>query len=289
MPNHDSGIVKLYKMIFKTLQNTSIEDLTSAFNESFQNYFVPIHFTPEQLLRKFKAEGVKLNLSVGAFEAHKLVGFILHATNEETGNAIAYNSGTGVIPEYRGQTLTTKMYGFIFPVLKSAGARKVILEAITANEKAIRIYKKLNFEIIRKVNCYKGTLTFPPNLAQDNISDQKKRDASELKELWDFEPTWQNSFYVVERQPELITNLFVEKENKIVGYLLLNNNNVMQFAVHKDFRKQGIGTALFRKAAELKNELRLINVDSGHEPTSLFLEYIGLPYTLSQYEMELLL
>lgn len=276
-------------MIFKTLQDTSIEDLTAAFNAAFKNYFVTINFTPEQLLEKFKVDGVKLNLSIGAFEENKLIGFIFHGTNDDVENLIAYNAGTGVVPEYRGKHLVTNMYEFIFPVLKDAEVKKIVLEAITENEKAIRVYKRLNFSITRKVDCYKGSISMNDELLEHIVLQKDEIDNAVVKSFWDFQPAWQNSFYAIEKQPENITNLIVEKEDRIVGYLILNHvsGRIMQFAAHKAYRMHGIGTVLFRKAAELKKELMLINIDNEAKTTSVFLKSLGFKQYISQYEMEL--
>lgn len=275
-------------MIFKTLQDTPIEDLATAFNTAFKNYFVNIHFTPEQLVAKFKVDGVKLNLSVGVFDDEKLVGFIFHGTNEETTNLIAYNAGTGVIPAYRGQHLPQKMYTFIFPILKNAEVKKIVLEAITENEKAIRIYKALNFSTTRKVDCYKATTTLDEKENKHKVMQTEKLDEIELKAWWDFQPAWQNSFYAINKQRERITNLVVKKEGIVQGYLILNaGGRVMQIAIDPKFRKQGIGTALFKAAFEMKKELTLINVDDRDKAIANFLKSKGFAFTISQYEMEL--
>ncbi len=41
---------------FKTLSNTSVEDVLSVFNHSFSDYIVPFHLSEEQLTTKIAAE-----------------------------------------------------------------------------------------------------------------------------------------------------------------------------------------------------------------------------------------
>ena len=274
-------------MEFRTLQQTPLEELSVVFNQAFQNYFVEIALTPEQLAGKFAADGVRLDLSVGAFYREKLVGFIFHGTNEQAENRVAYNGGTGVIPEYRGQQLTIKMYEFILLILKQEEVKKIRLEAITENIRAIKSYTDLGFSIIRKVDCFRGN--FKTKETSHEIILQQQIDEETAQQLWEVTPTWQNSFLSVRRQAKAVQCLIVKKENQVAGYLLLHTKNgrVMQFAVHPQWRNNGIASALFQKAAQLKETLAIINLDSKSEITTSFLKKHGFNYTLSQYEMEL--
>ena len=120
------------------------------------------------------------------------------------------------------------------------------------------------------------------------VVQTEKLDEAELNTWWDFKPAWQNSLYAVNKQPERITNLVVKKGDAIQGYLILNvSGRVMQVAIHPKFRKQGIGTYLFKAAFEIKKELTLINIDDRDKAIADFLKRMGFEYTISQYEMEL--
>ncbi len=275
---------------YKTLQHSSIGDLTAAFNAAFKNYFVNICLTEEQLATKFQTDGVRLDLSVGAFDKDKLVGFIFHGTDDQTGNLTAYNAGTGVIPTYRGKYLPSKMYEFILPVLKNAEVKKIMLEAITENKRAINIYESLGFSINRKVDCYKGNVELTKKTSL-SISQGKVINQELIMRFWDVVPTWQNACISLKRQKEQLIQLTVEKEDEVIAYLVLqaSTGKVMQFAVQEEYRGQGIATTLFQHAAEMKNPLVLINVDNRSEAIAAFLKRQGLAIFLSQYEMSLFL
>jgi ribosomal protein S18 acetylase RimI-like enzyme len=274
---------------FRTLENIPIPTLTAAFNSAFNNYFVNIQLTPDQLSAKFKTDGMQLNLSVGAFQDDQLVGFIFHGTNDRTENLIAYNGGTGVVPGYRGLHLPSKMYAFIFPALKRAGVKSIVLEVIEENVKAKNTYTRIGFSINRKVDCYKGSFKTAKTL-QDHVVNVHPSfyNKKKVEDLWDIEPTWQNAHLAVERQIEFIDCLTVEKNDKLAGYLLINriNGKILQFAVDRSFRNQGIASALFQKAAEFKEVSVILNVDDRSEATASFLKKHGFEYTLSQYEMK---
>jgi ribosomal protein S18 acetylase RimI-like enzyme len=129
----------------KTLESTTIEQITEAFNVAFTNYFFPIKFSEAQFEEKFATEGGRLDLSVGVFENEKLVAFILHFVDLKNGEKYIYNGGTGVIEAFRGNQLTYKMYDFISPILKVAKVDKMILEVLTQNTAALKIYETQGF------------------------------------------------------------------------------------------------------------------------------------------------
>src|SRR5210317_1896705 len=102
-------------MRFKTLENLSVLELTSLFNEAFADYFVNINLTPVILQEKINSEEIVLNKSVGLFTNNQADGFIFHALR----HGVAKNAVTCVIPKFRGKKATVKMYCEILPQLKN--------------------------------------------------------------------------------------------------------------------------------------------------------------------------
>jgi ribosomal protein S18 acetylase RimI-like enzyme len=86
------------------------------------------------------------------------VGFVLFAIGDLQGKRNAHNSGTGVIPEFRGRRIVEQIYGVALPILKMNGVLTSTVEAITLNERAIRAYRKVGYEITRKLRCFGGKI-----------------------------------------------------------------------------------------------------------------------------------
>ncbi|PWN69997.1 GNAT family N-acetyltransferase [Chryseobacterium phosphatilyticum] len=275
-------------MEFKTLNNIDIEELLAVFNLSFSDYIIPFHLTKEMLTSKITAEKLDLSISVGAFEDGKLVSFILQSEKLENGQKIIYNGGTGVIPDSRGKGLVRKMYDFIIPALKERKANVLLLEVIEGNAGAIRAYENLGFTVVRKLLCFKGNINPGMENSMITIKDINNFQWENLRSFWDIEPSWQGSVYVLSPMQDKYKALGAYSGENLVGYIVYNPvaRRVLQIAVHKNYRKQGIGSGLFTAIAD-GQPIAVNNVDDTSKETDRFLEKkIGLQNWLSQFEMK---
>ncbi len=274
-------------MEFKTLANVELDELLAVFNLSFSDYVVPFHLTKEVLAAKIIAEKLDMSISVGAFEEGKLVSFILQSEKLEDGQKIIYNGGTGVVPESRGKGLVRKMYDFIIPVLKDRGADVLLLEVIEGNAAAIRAYENLGFTVVRKLLCFKGNIQAGLKNTAVIIKEIKDFQWENLRSFWDIEPSWQGSVYVLNPMQGNYQALGAYWDEKLVGYIIYNPGagKVLQVAVHKGYRNQGIGAGLFTAIAD-GQPIAVNNVDDRSKETNAFLDKkIGLQNWLSQFEM----
>lgn len=275
-------------MEFRTLTNVSVDEILEVFNLSFSDYIVPFHLTKEVLTSKIAAEKLNMDISVGGFEDGKLVSFILQSEAIEDGQKIIYNGGTGVIPESRGKGLVRKMYDFIIPVLKERNAEVLLLEVIEGNAAAIRAYENLGFKIVRKLLCFRGNIRSEQENAEITIKKMAEFQWDSLRSFWDIEPSWQGSVYVLDPMPEIYTTMGAYAYDKLVGYIIYNPTarKVLQVAVHKEYREQGIGRMLFKTIVD-GSPIAINNVDDVSKETKEFLDQkIGLENWLSQFEMK---
>lgn len=274
---------------FNTLQYTSPQEILSVFNHAFSDYVVPFILNYKQLEDKIQNEGIDLSLSIGVFVENRLVAFILHAYNPET--QITYNAGTGVIPAFRGHQLTHKMYNFILPALRKKGVKCIILEVIASNEKAIKIYERIGFKEIRKLNCYKGKIATPGTTEHYKIVLQEESfDFTLAKTLWDIEPSWQNDFFCAFRSANQTKILAAYSNSKLVGYLIFNfeSRKILQCAVHKTHRNRGVAKSLFSYLSDIYGTDYIVtNIDCDSNNSNNYLKQQGLQFYLQQNEMVL--
>jgi ribosomal protein S18 acetylase RimI-like enzyme len=277
-------------MDIHTLKESNIADVTKVFNESFADYFIPFHLSETQLAEKYLSENVCTNYSVGAFENCQLVGFILHCFGIVDGKKLIFNAGTGVIPSARGNHLMEKMYHFILPKLKADGIELLQHEVMTINTQAIKSYLRTGFEVVRKLNCYKGKAVVTTQSMHHNIVHIDHYDWPKLWAFWDCEPTWQNSILVVENIKERLKSYSINDGKEILGYVVYNPASVriLQLAIDRNYRNMGLATQLIGHIAKnYGRELSILNIDDTSAGINAFVQKIGLSLYIEQYEMKM--
>lgn len=272
-------------MHFSTLEHTPISDITACMNAAFAEYEIPIQWTEESLQQKMRVEDIDLSLSVGAFDNGTLAGVILMGADDN--NKRVWDGGTGVIPAYRGQKLTEKMFAYILPIAMQAGGQLMLLEVLENNKGAYIVYERLGFQPTRLLHAYKGDITIKAKNAY-TIELLNSYNADELACLWDWQPAWQQMNQRITNRGASVTTIGIRLEDRIAAYAHYDSVacRVHQFAVSKEYRRKGLATALFRHIAHICNGPVLItNIDAGSENTNAFLQAIGLQKMISQYEM----
>lgn len=274
-------------MKIKTLENTSLTDLTTAFNAGFEGYFVKLHLTDEQMQQRITTESIDLSLSVGMFDEGRIVGFILTGLDTINGILTANNAGTGVITSYRSRGITLKLYDYLLPLLKERGVEKCVLEVITDNEIAIHLYEKVGYEKERKLDAFKSDT----HLSDDTNIDY--RTAEELNPEWmkfcDVHPAWQYSLTAINKTHDKKVIEILDRDGVIAAAVVKpSNGRVLFFGVEREHRSKGLGTALFQIMGKLSEvPLSVINLDSSASGIITFLEKTGFTHFLSQYEMSM--
>lgn len=272
-------------MHFSTLEHTRIGDITACMNAAFAEYEISIQWTDESLQQKMRIEDIDLSLSVGAFDNDTLAGVILMGADDN--NRRVWDGGTGVIPAYRGQKLTEKMFAHILPILRQAGAQLMLLEVLKNNKGAYIVYERLGFRPTRLLHAYKGEITITAN-SNYTIELLNSYEADELAKLWDWQPAWQQMNQRITNRGTSVTTIGIRLYGKIAAYAHYDSAacRAHQFAVAKEHRRKGLGSALFRHIADAcTGPLLIINIDAGSDNTNVFLQAIGLQQHISQYEM----
>ncbi|MEZ5427767.1 MAG: GNAT family N-acetyltransferase [Pyrinomonadaceae bacterium] len=279
------------KIDYRYLSDEDFVQLYQTSLEAFSDYLVPVNLTQLQFKNHLAQNAVDLTRSVGAFFEEKLVGYTLNGFGLWEGKKTAYDAGTGVIPEFRKKGIGRAMFDFFLPHLRQHGIEQILLEVIEGNERAIRLYRKLGFEISRKLLFFEANRKIDLPLRKDfEVREIQNPDWNLLKTFWDGKTSWQFSPDSVERKllPKMI--LGAHFDGKCVGYGVLYQLSgvVAQFAVDKRFRGKGVASTLLiamQNRTENDKTLRFGNVDSRLTGLCEFFKNLGLNQTMSQFEM----
>lgn len=279
---------------FGTLEGIPVETIANVFNIAFADYFVPLKLTPELLQAKFYAEDIALPYSVAVFDEDKLVAFIFHCSKEVDGRKWVYNGGTGVIDSHRGQSLTTKMYDYILPILRQESVCGLVLEVIEQNQAAIRSYHKAGFQRVRRLMCFKGQVREHLRATNTVVTLRPfKTFEPELGQTFrDVEPSWQHADRVVQKLGNDLFKMGAYADDQFIGYIVFNpaNKKILQLAVDREYRRQGVATSLITVTTErYGRDLAVINVDENSDASIQFFTKIGLVNSVNQLEMHYLI
>lgn len=272
-------------IVHRLLSDDDFDSLFECFLTAFSDYEVDMRMSREQFRQRIVRDGVRLQLSGGAFDGARMIGFCINGVGEWQGKPTAYDAGTGVIPGYRGRGVAKQLFAFLEERLKDAGFDQYLLEVLTSNVPAATLYRKLGFKDTRRLAVFRSNT--PINKANDVVMRRVERPDWELyKTFWDSHPSWQNSSEAVDRVASDSTIVEAFVDDKCVGYgvVFVPSANLMQLAVSSQHRRKGIGTAILA-ALENAKSLKINNVDDNLTTTLAFYKANGYKQVLSQFEM----
>ena len=266
-------------MKIKPLDATPVEEVISCFLKAFEGYFVKLPEETEYWKSRFLNARVDWSLSFGAFEQENLVGFIINGVDQHLNQLTAYNTGTGVLPAYRGKAVVDQIYKYAIPLLKERGVEKCLLEVICENKKAIQVYERIGFKIKRELRSYRGEL--PQNLYREEL---QKCHFSKILSSGLYQPehySWDNTAEAVLVREDLQT-LCLKSEDSLDAFLVLDPaGNILQIEnINGDYKE------LLHAVKDLPSQVQIKNIDKRRKELILTLEGLNFTNTVNQFEME---
>lgn len=274
---------------YRLLSAPDSAKLFECFLEAFSDYQVEMRVSREEFEQRLVRDGVRLEISVGAFDETRMVGFYMNALGEWQGKPTAYDAGTGVIPGYRRQGIAEELFAFMAPRLKEASVEQYLLEVLTGNERAVGLYRKLGFVDTRRLAVFRRGAPLSSD-AEPEIRCVEEPDWELFKSFWDCEPSWQNSIDAAERVANDRVVVCAYVDETCVGYGIAFKPwvSLMQLAVAPEQRRKGTGSKILsalQREVSATESLKVSNIDEGLEGTLAFYERNGFKMVLEQYEM----
>lgn len=274
-------------MVIRNLKGCSLAEIMECFERSFSDYFVKMNFDIEYWKMRFEAARVDYELSYGIFNNGKLIAFIINGVDSKDNIKTAYNTGTGVLPEYRGNHFVDKLYAHAIPVLKSKGIGRFLLEVITDNQIAVHVYERIGFKKTRLYRCYKGELQLNERCIFKTAIIPNQGIGGIKNEFHHFY-SWDNCNEAISKANGQYKIVKVsDTSDTDIGFFVINSDNgyLAQFEVfaHSEDNWKNLFSAIsaFSKSVSIKN------VDENRATVIDALEKAGLSNYINQYEMEM--
>ncbi|MCE7747962.1 MAG: GNAT family N-acetyltransferase [Candidatus Heimdallarchaeota archaeon] len=130
----DSNDNDLYSCFYDSFSESGDRNFLSHTDEEREGYFKECFDKKENMIDE---------ASIVLVDRTKYVGFTLVRPTHGEGNGNLWVMG--IIPEYRGLQLGSKLLGYTMSTLKKQGYKTMSLAVDTANEAALKLYEKYNF------------------------------------------------------------------------------------------------------------------------------------------------
>ena len=274
---------------YRLLSSADSTKLYECFLEAFSDYQINMRVSQEEFEQRLVRDGVQLEISAGAFDESRMVGFYMNAVGEWKGKRTGFDAGTGVIPAYRRQGIAEQLFKFMVPRLKEASVEEYMLEVLTGNERAVALYRKLGFVEKRRLAVFRRSVPLTPDVDIE-IRPVKEPDWELFKSFWDGDPSWQNSIDSVERVANERVVLCAYVDEACVGYGVAFKPwaSLMHLAVASAHRRKGIGSQILsalQREVSATESLKVTNIDENLKGTLAFYEANGFKMVLEQFEM----
>jgi ribosomal protein S18 acetylase RimI-like enzyme len=200
-------------MEIRSLAGVDDEALCAAWQRAFIDYGMTV--TSAQLLSMFSRRGYCAADSYGAFEGDQLVSFTLNCIDEYDGVASIYSTSTGTAKVFRRRGLAAEIFAHMLPRLKEQKIKLYVLEVLKQNTAAFALYTKMGFIVHREFYYFRqsveavksklaetaneaGTASTVP--AEVIFTEGTLPELSAVQNMWDFLPSWQNSYASMQRK-----------------------------------------------------------------------------------------
>ncbi len=267
-------------VVTDTLEKVSLKELLPVYNEAFSDYQITLSTSEEKLQNILARNGYHPEVSVGLFDDSTLVGFVLNGVRGNYG----YDSGTAIIPSYRGKGYARLLLEKTLSVLRDQAIHTWVLEVLSDNAKAINLYTSVGFVQQRKFNCYQVKAEA---IKKEETALTLRRQRIITVPQGECIPSWQNTEQAIIAGGIPTWDIILGK--KKVGTLCYDphTGSIAQIYIKEEHRRKKYAQeAIIEKAKFSKtDQLRFINLDDRYQPIHKLLLSLGFTCFTTQWEM----
>jgi GNAT superfamily N-acetyltransferase len=273
-----------------------LDVLAAAFNRAFTGYFYPLTQTPGSLAAMVAETDVSLPDSLVALDpAGAAVGIALLAARPPRG----WIAGVGLDPAWRGRGEARELMRALIERARTRGLRRLHLEVLDQNERALHLYARLGFAPLRPLTIFAGPLAPRPARARPGEGERPVPLApaealDRFAPLHPADPAWQREEPSLRRHASDLRALGLREGATLAAYVLYGSSRagipVLDAGASAPTAEARRGQiALLLRAMTTGRPhvaLRAINVPPG-DPLGDALRELGCPMGGAQREMVL--
>ncbi|WP_295810646.1 GNAT family N-acetyltransferase [uncultured Nitratireductor sp.] len=270
-----------------TAESFSGAELREAMVDAFSDYQIPLTLSQPAFDLMMKQRGLDRRHSRVAIVDGRVAAIWLMSLRDER----AYLISSGTRPTFRGRGLAKTLAQNCIAALADIGVRSIQLEVLRDNEKAIRLYQSIGMQLRRRLDCYTVTARSGVRNDADMSSVPWQLIETEVANIRDWEPTWQNSDASMRAIAGVLHCVALRDQHGLSGYVIAETTTATlhQLAVRQDMRRRGVGRALIGTLLSRLNApvLRLLNVQSDDQSFRGLMQCLDASETAGQYELKM--
>ncbi len=206
---------------YRRLSELSLNELVQLWDRGFEGYYLDVRMPLNSFVTRTADEGISLEESLAICADGQPVGFVVNGYRSIGGRQTAWNGGTGIVPEYRGQGFGKLLMERNLALYSELCVHTALLEALTQNERAIRLYESVGYSIADRLvylqhdGALQGALPQPVEPLEYVIRSGL---AGEIRHLPFYRrlSAWQTQWQSIKNGESLL----IELGGEIVGYAL---------------------------------------------------------------------
>lgn len=137
---------------FTPVSGFGLVQAAELINRGFADYVVQFKMTEATLWQAARLDSVDFNASCVVHVDGAPAGVVLMARRGWTSRVAAM----AVVPEFRRQRAGRALMEYVLAEAKQRGERAMVLEVLTSNTPAVRLYESLEFRRVRRLTSYAG-------------------------------------------------------------------------------------------------------------------------------------
>lgn len=222
------------------LDGWSADDAAAAMTRSFEDYLVPMTVDGAGFAQRFGAEDIDRFLSRIYLDGDRVAGIALVCRRGWT----ARLGGFGVAPDHRGRGVARSLMHDVARRVAAAGSERLVLEVISTNTAAVRLYESLGFEPVRQLVGYRWDGPVDTAAAPGVAEVDPVRVARALAQSGPVDPPWQLAPETVAAAAPPRRAFSLDDRAFALVKTTAEAVTLTALVVHPDVRRRGYGTRL---------------------------------------------